>query len=163
MPTLPVIRFRIPNPESRIPVMATEAQTIAELSRALKARETTAEAVLERCLRRIAERNGTINAFITIFEDDARAQAREADREIAAGRHRGPLHGVPISLKDLLDLRGVPTTAASRVRDGHVARADAAAVARLREAGAVFVGKCNLHEFAFGTTNEESAFGSAWH
>ena len=66
---------------------------------------------------------------------------------------------MPISLKDLIDLAGVPTTAASRVLEGHVARADAAVAARLREAGAVFLGKCNLHEFAFGTTSEDSAFG----
>ncbi len=143
--------------------MAAEPHTIAELSRALKARETTAEAVLEQCLRRIAERNGTLNAFITVFEEQARAQAREADREIAAGRHRGPLHGVPISLKDLFDVRGSATTAASRVRQDHVADRDAPSVAALRHAGAVFIGKTNLHEFAFGTTNEDSAFGPARH
>jgi aspartyl-tRNA(Asn)/glutamyl-tRNA(Gln) amidotransferase subunit A len=73
------------------------------------------------------------------------------------------LHGVPLSLKDLIDLRGTPTTAASRVRDERPAAADAPVVARLRHAGAVFVGKCNLHEFAFGTTNEDSAFGPAHH
>jgi aspartyl-tRNA(Asn)/glutamyl-tRNA(Gln) amidotransferase subunit A len=143
--------------------MAAEAQTIAELSRALKARDITAEAVLNRCLHRIAERNPTINAFISVFEADARAQAREADREIAAGRYRGPLHGVPISIKDLFDIRGSSTTAASRVRQKHVARSDAPSIARLRDAGAVFVGKTNLHEFAFGTTNEDSAFGPARH
>ena len=143
--------------------MAAETQTIAALARSLKSRETTAEAVLDRCLQRIAERNPTLNAFITVFEAGARAQAREADREMAAGRYRGPLHGVPISIKDLFDVRGSATTAASRVRRNHVATGDAASVARLREAGAVFVGKTNLHEFAFGTTNEESAFGPARH
>src|ERR671936_471749 len=88
-------------------------------------------------------------------------QARELDRELAAGRDRGPLHGVPITIKDLLDIRGTATTAASRVRDGHVADRDAPAIAHLRQAGAVFIGKTNLHEFAFGTTNEDSAFGPA--
>src|SRR5207247_5944354 len=78
-----------------------------------------------------------------------------------AGHDRGPLHGVPISVKDLYDIRGTATTAASRVRDGHVAARDAATIAHLRQAGAVFVGKTNLHEFAFGTTNEDSAFGPA--
>jgi Asp-tRNA(Asn)/Glu-tRNA(Gln) amidotransferase A subunit family amidase len=143
--------------------MAVEPRTISELSRALTARHTTAEAVVERCLQRIAERNPTLNAFITVFDDEAREQARDADREIAAGRHRGPLHGVPISLKDLFDLRGSVTTAASRVRQAHVADRDATAVALLREAGAVIVGKTNLHEFALGTTNEDSAFGPARH
>ena len=93
--------------------------------------------------------------------DEALQQAREADRELAAGNDRGPLHGVPISIKDLLDIRGLPTTAASRVREGHVAERDAPTIAHLRQAGAVFVGKTNLHEFAFGTTNEDSAFGPA--
>ena len=143
--------------------MSAEAQTIAELARALKARETTAEAVVDRCLQRIAARNPALNAFITVFDAGARAQAREADREMAAGRYRGPLHGVPISIKDLFDVRGSATTAASRVRRNHVAQRDAQSIARLREAGAVFVGKTNLHEFAFGTTSEESAFGPARH
>jgi len=137
--------------------------TIATLAGALERRETTAEALLDRCLQRIGERNATLNAFITVCEADARAQAREADREIAAGRYRGPLHGIPISLKDLFDLRGTPTTAASNVRRHHLAAQDAPAVARLRDAGAVVVGKTNLHEFAFGTTNEDSAFGPARH
>jgi len=143
--------------------MAAEPQTIAELARALKARDTTSEAVVEQCLRRIAERNATLNAFITVFEHEAREQAREADREIAAGRYRGPLHGVPFSLKDLFDVGGAATTAASRVRLGHVAEHDAPSIAALRDAGAIFVGKTNLHEFAFGTTNEDSAYGPARH
>jgi aspartyl-tRNA(Asn)/glutamyl-tRNA(Gln) amidotransferase subunit A len=143
--------------------MAADPHTIGELSRALKARQTTAEAVVDTCLQRIAERNPTLNAFITVFENDAREQARAADREIAAGKYRGPLHGVPISLKDLFDVRGAVTTAASRVRQGHVADRDAVAVTALRHAGAVIVGKTNLHEFAFGTTNEDSAFGPARH
>ena len=143
--------------------MAVDPQTITELARALKARETTAEAVVERCLRRIEERNATLNAFIAVFANEAREHAREADRDIAAGRHRGPLHGVPISLKDLFDVRGAATTAASRVRESHVASADAPSVAALRRAGAIVIGKTNLHEFAFGTTNEDSAFGPARH
>ena len=143
--------------------MAAEPRTIAQLARALQGRETTSEAVTERCLAEIAGRNPTLNAFIAVFGDEARAQAKAADREIAAGSYRGPLHGVPISLKDLLDVRGTTTTAGSKVRMGHLAQTDASAVALLRDAGAVFVGKCNLHEFAFGTTNEDSAFGPARH
>ena len=143
--------------------MPAEPRTIAALARALQAREVTSESVTTACLDRIAERNPSINAFITVLASEALSQARDADRELAAGRHRGPLHGVPISLKDLFDVAGVPTTAASRVRDGHVAHRDAAVVAALREAGAVFVGKTNLHEFAFGTTNEDSAFGAVRH
>jgi aspartyl-tRNA(Asn)/glutamyl-tRNA(Gln) amidotransferase subunit A len=143
--------------------MPAEPRTIADLARALRAREVTAEAVTERSLQQIADRNPSINAFITVLADQALAQARVADRDLAAGRDRGPLHGVPISLKDIFDLAGTPTTAASRVRLGHVARADAEVVRRLREAGAVFVGKTNLHEFALGTTNEDSAYGPVRH
>ncbi|MSO82148.1 MAG: amidase [Acidobacteria bacterium] len=143
--------------------MPAEPRTIAGLARALRARELTSEAITEGCLGTIAERNSSLNAFITVLADGAREEARRADADMAAGRYRGPLHGVPVSLKDLIDLEGTPTTAASRVRTGHVAAADATVVTRLREAGAVLIGKTNLHEFAFGTTNEDSAFGPARH
>jgi aspartyl-tRNA(Asn)/glutamyl-tRNA(Gln) amidotransferase subunit A len=135
--------------------------TIEEFGRRLRAREVGAEEITVRCLQRIEADNARLNAFILVMADEARRQAQALDREIAAGRDRGPLHGVPISIKDLLDVRGTPTTAASRVRDGHVADRDAPAIAHLRQAGAVFIGKTNLHEFAFGTTNEDSAFGPA--
>ncbi|HEX3645167.1 MAG TPA: amidase, partial [Vicinamibacterales bacterium] len=135
--------------------------TIEQFGRRLRARELTAVRVTEGCLRRIEADNPELNAFITVTADQALRQAREADQELAAGKDRGPLHGVPISIKDLFDVRGVPTTAASRVRDGQPAERDAPAIAHLRLAGAVFVGKTNLHEFAFGTTNEDSAFGLA--
>jgi aspartyl-tRNA(Asn)/glutamyl-tRNA(Gln) amidotransferase subunit A len=135
--------------------------TIEQFGRRLRARELTAVRVTEGCLRRIEADNPELNAFITVTADQALRQAREADQELAAGTDRGPLHGVPISIKDLFDVRGVPTTAGSRVREGHVAERDAPAIAHLRQAGAVFVGKTNLHEFAFGTTNEDSAFGLA--
>ena len=143
--------------------MSAEPRTIAKLARALRTRELTAETVTDRCLSAIAERNPSLNAFITVSADAAREQARRTDAEIEAGRYRGPLHGVPISLKDLIDLSGTATSAASRVRQGHMAVADATVVTRLREAGAVLIGKTNLHEFALGTTNEDSAFGAARH
>jgi aspartyl-tRNA(Asn)/glutamyl-tRNA(Gln) amidotransferase subunit A len=135
--------------------------TIEAFGRRLRSRETTSAAVTDECLSRIQADNATLNAFILVMADDARRQAREMDAELAAGRDRGPLHGVPISVKDLIDVRGTATTAASRVRAGHVADRDAAAIAHLRQAGAVIVGKTNLHEFAFGTTNEDSAYGPA--
>jgi aspartyl-tRNA(Asn)/glutamyl-tRNA(Gln) amidotransferase subunit A len=143
--------------------MSAEPRTIAQLARALRSREVTAAAATRQCLAVIAERNAALNAFITVLADTALEEAQRADQEIAAGRYRGPLHGVPISLKDLIDVKGTPTTAASRVREGHVAAADAPVVTRLRQAGAVIVGKTNLHEFALGTTNEDSAFGPARH
>jgi aspartyl-tRNA(Asn)/glutamyl-tRNA(Gln) amidotransferase subunit A len=135
--------------------------TIDALGRLLRAGELSSIEVTEACLRRIEIDNRRLNAFTLVLADEARAQAREADRELRAGVDRGPLHGAPISIKDLIDMRGVPTSAASRVREGHVARRDATVITRLRTAGAVLVGKTNLHEFAFGITTEESAFGPA--
>src|SRR5438093_7130460 len=142
-------------------MIAVPTLTIEEFGRRLRAREITAEQIIEKCPRRIDVDNPRLNAFILVMADQARRQAREADRELSAGRDRGALHGVPISIKDLLDVRGTPTTAASRVREAHEAERDATAIAHLRQAGAIFIGKTNLHEFAFGTTNEDSAFGPA--
>jgi aspartyl-tRNA(Asn)/glutamyl-tRNA(Gln) amidotransferase subunit A len=135
--------------------------TIDAFCRKLRGGELTAAELTNECLRRIGVGNATLNAFIHVSYDEAREAASEADRELAAGLDRGPLHGVPISVKDLFDVRGIPTTAASRVREHHLATSDAPVISRLRDAGAVLIGKTNLHEFAFGTTNEDSAFGPA--
>jgi aspartyl-tRNA(Asn)/glutamyl-tRNA(Gln) amidotransferase subunit A len=143
--------------------MSADPRTIAELAAAIRDRRTSSEAATRQCLDRIEERNSSINAYITVFAEQALAEARQADAEIARGGYRGALHGVPISLKDLIDVEGVPTTAASRVRDGHLAARTARTAARLRDAGAVFLGKTNLHEFALGPTSEESAFGPVRH
>jgi aspartyl-tRNA(Asn)/glutamyl-tRNA(Gln) amidotransferase subunit A len=137
-----------------------ELQSVTDLAAALRARRVTAEALTTACLARIDADNDRLRAFTLVLRDQALADARQADRELASGQDRGALHGIPISLKDLIDLRGTPTTAASRVREGHVATVDAPIVTRLREAGAIVVGKTNLHEFAFGTTSEDSAFGA---
>jgi aspartyl-tRNA(Asn)/glutamyl-tRNA(Gln) amidotransferase subunit A len=136
-------------------------KTISELTARVAAGQITSEKLTEECLLKIGEYDEKLNAFITVTMDEALAQARAADKEIAAGRRIGPLHGIPISLKDLIDQKGVRTSAGSLVRKTHVATADAVVTRRLREAGAVFVGKTNLHEFAFGTTNEDSGFGPA--
>jgi aspartyl-tRNA(Asn)/glutamyl-tRNA(Gln) amidotransferase subunit A len=134
--------------------------TIAELAPLIAAGRLSSEDLTRACLAEIDAHDRALNAFISVLGASAIAQARELDAEIAAGRCRGPLHGIPISLKDLIDQRGVPTTAASRVREGHVAHDDAPVTARLREAGAVLIGKTNLHEFAFGTTSDDTAFGA---
>ena len=133
--------------------------TITEVTARLARGEVTSQKLTEQCLAKIQELNPKLNAFITVTGDEALAQAREADRAIAAGRRIGPLHGIPISLKDLIDQKGIATTAGSLVRKDHMATEDAVVTQRLREAGAVFVGKTNLHEFAFGTTSEDSGFG----
>lgn len=135
--------------------------TITGVAPRLATGEVKSEKLTEDCLAQIEALNPKLNAFITVLAGEALAAARAADKEIAAGRYRGPLHGIPVSLKDLVDLEGVRTSAGSLVRRDHVAAADAAVTARLRAAGAVFIGKTNLHEFAFGTTTEDSGFGLA--
>jgi aspartyl-tRNA(Asn)/glutamyl-tRNA(Gln) amidotransferase subunit A len=105
--------------------------TIEEFARRLRAGEVTALEITNACLRRIDELQPSLNAFIRVMADEARWHAETADRELAAGRDRGPLHGVPIAIKDIIDVKGIPTTAASRVREGHVASSDAPVIARL--------------------------------
>ena len=135
--------------------------TIAEVAPKVAAGKITSEKLTENCLKTIADLNPKLNAFITVMADEALARARQADKEIAGGRYLGPLHGIPMSLKDLIDCKGTPTTAGSLVRKDHLAGSDAPVTRQLREVGAVFVGKTNLHEFAFGTTSEDSGFGPA--
>jgi len=120
----------------------------------------TASDRVEASLDAIARHNPSTNAFILVDAEGARAAARAVDEERRRGVDRGPLHGMPISIKDLIDIAGQPTTAGSRVRAGHIAERDAPVIERLREAGVVLIGKTNLHEFALGTTSEESAFGA---
>ena len=137
--------------------------TIADAAPRLAKGQLKSEKLTEECLSQIEALNPKLNAFITVTADEALTAARLADQDIAGGRYRGPLHGIPVSLKDLVDLKGIRTTAGSLVRASHVATEDAVVTSRLRDAGAVFVGKTNLHEFAFGTTTEDSGFGKAHH
>jgi aspartyl-tRNA(Asn)/glutamyl-tRNA(Gln) amidotransferase subunit A len=132
--------------------------SIGELASRLRAGDVSPQDVVEDVLARI-ERRRDLNAFITVTADLARAQAEEAAREISAGRYRGPLHGVPVSLKDLIDTRGIRTTCGSRILADHVPSRDATIVERLRQAGAVLVGKTALHEFAYGVTTTNPHFG----
>ncbi len=141
----------------------TASLTIVDAARRLRDGSLTSVALTEACLARIARDNDRLKAFILVTADAARAQAETADRELASGQDRGALHGIPIAIKDIVDMEGLPTTCASRVREGHVAEKDAAVVAHLRRAGAVITGKTNLHEFAMGTTSEDSAYGAARH
>ena len=131
---------------------------LTELSRRIRTRALSPVALVEACLDRI-ERCRALNAFITVTAEVARAQAGEAEREIAAGRYRGPLHGIPVSLKDLIDTKGIRSTCGSRMLADRVPSEDAAVAARLHAAGAVLLGKNNLHEFAFGVTTDNPHFG----
>jgi aspartyl-tRNA(Asn)/glutamyl-tRNA(Gln) amidotransferase subunit A len=138
-------------------------QSITTLAPKVASGALRSERLTEDALAAIAKLQPALNAFITVTGDAALQRARDADKEIAAGRYLGPLHGMPISLKDLVDVAGVPTTAASKLRAGHIAQRDAPVASHLKNAGAVIVGKTNLHEFAFGTTNEDSGWGPARH
>jgi aspartyl-tRNA(Asn)/glutamyl-tRNA(Gln) amidotransferase subunit A len=138
-------------------------RTIGEAAAALRARTTTASVLADTAIAAIDADHLRTNAFIAVDAAAVRAAARTADRELEAGIDRGPLHGIPISLKDLIDEAGVVTTAGSRVLHDRIAPADAVLVTRLRAAGAVLLGRTNLHEFAMGTTSEDSAFGPVRH
>jgi len=136
-----------------------DLSSIAELSGRLRRKEISPVAIVEQCLSRIARLNPVLHAFITVTGQSALAEARAADDEIRRGEWRGPLHGIPVSLKDLIDTAGIRTTAASAVHKDRVPSEDAAVVRRLRQAGAVIVGKNNLHEFAYGGSSLISDFG----
>src|SRR5687767_6221532 len=133
--------------------------SLREISAAVERRELSPVEITRACLDRIAAGNDSLHAFITVMADQALAEAARAEQEIARGHTRGPLHGIPVSIKDLADVAGVPTTSGSRV-PARMPTHDAPVVANLRRAGAVIVGKTNLHEFAYGTTSDETAFGA---
>jgi aspartyl-tRNA(Asn)/glutamyl-tRNA(Gln) amidotransferase subunit A len=133
--------------------------SITEAGRRLRARQLSSVELTRGYLERIAKINPRINAFITVTADAALAQARALDAELAAGRRRGALHGIPVALKDNIDTAGVRTTAASAVFADRIPAEDATVVRKLRDAGAVFLGKLNMHEFAYGGTSAVSHFG----
>jgi aspartyl-tRNA(Asn)/glutamyl-tRNA(Gln) amidotransferase subunit A len=135
--------------------------TAAELGQALRRGEVSAGELAEEALRRTHALNPALNAFALIDDEGARAAARRADEQLAAGIDLGPLHGVPVAVKDLIDMAGLPTTCGSATSFGGLATEDAEVVRRLREAGAVIIGKTTLHEFAYGATGDRSVHGAS--
>lgn len=135
--------------------------SIDELVRRYRARDLSPVEVTRALLDRVGALNGRLNCFLALLESSALSEAREAERRYLAGSPFGPLDGVPVSVKDLFDIAGLPTTAASRILADSVAEADSAVVERLRAAGAVLLGKTNLHEFAYGPTGVSHHFGPA--
>jgi len=133
--------------------------TIGAAADRLRRGDTSSAVLVDESLAAIALHNTATNAFTHVDTDAARTRARELDAELARGIDRGPLHGIPLSLKDIIDVAGEITTAGSHVLDDRVAAEDALIVTRLRDAGAVIIGRANLHEFAFGTTSEDTALG----
>jgi len=133
--------------------------TIQQLSRQLRDRSLSPVDLTRDCLTRIETLNPKLNAFITILADNALADARQAEQQIQRVDYRGPLHGIPIGLKDILDTAGIRTTAASALFKDRIPVEDAEVVRRLRTAGAIILGKQNLHEFAYGGSSMISFFG----
>ncbi|MBJ7599022.1 amidase [Candidatus Nephthysia bennettiae] len=134
--------------------------TIEQAARLLRSRTISSVELTQATLDRIQALEGRLHAFITVTSDLAVAQARRAEREIARGDYRGPLHGIPVTLKDLYWTRGIRTTAGSKILADFVPDRDATATARLAAAGAVLVGKANMHEFAIGATTENPFYGT---
>ena len=133
--------------------------TICELSRQIRDRSISPVELTQHCLVLIEKLNPALNAFITVTADSALDRARRAEREIFRGDYRGPLHGIPIGIKDIVDTAGVPTTAASALFKDRIPTEDAEVVRRLRCGGAIILGKQNLHEFAYGGSSMISFFG----
>src|SRR4051812_41433814 len=144
---------------SRPPRMITTPGSLREAASLLEQKLISPVELTRACLDRIASENESLRAFITVMADEALADAARAEKDIVKNRYRGPLHGIPVSIKDLVDIAGTPTTSGSAVPPRRP-RHDAPVVSRLRAAGAVIVGKTNLHEFAYGTTSDETAFGA---
>jgi aspartyl-tRNA(Asn)/glutamyl-tRNA(Gln) amidotransferase subunit A len=132
---------------------------LSEASQLVRSKKVSPVELTHECLSRIERLNPKLNAFITVTADSALAEARRAEAEIQGSRWRGPLHGIPIALKDLVDTAGVHTTAASELFKDRVPTEDAEIVHRLKAAGAVFLGKLNLQEFAYGGSSAISHFG----
>ncbi len=137
-----------------------ENLTIARLARLLKRRKLSPVELTIWALDRIDRQQSRLNSFITVTASSALDHAKAAEREICRGKYRGPLHGMPLSLKDLIYTRGVRTTAGSKILRRFVPNSDAPVVERLGRAGAILLGKTNLHEFAYGATSVDSHFGA---
>ena len=136
-----------------------DPQSIAGLAKRIFSREVSPVELVERSLEAIAERDPELNAFQVVLADRARAAALTAEREISKGRYLGPLHGIPVAIKDLFDIAGTPTTAGSRVLDPRPRTSSASAVELLEEAGAVIVGKTRLPEFAYSPGSNNPHYG----
>jgi len=133
--------------------------TIVQAADLIRRREISPVELTRACLSRIEAIDRRINAFIAVTAEAALAEARVAEEQIARGDYKGPLHGVPVALKDLFDVAGVSTTAGSKILSGNVPAGDSDAAARLKAAGAVILGKLNMHEFAFGATGVNPHYG----
>jgi aspartyl-tRNA(Asn)/glutamyl-tRNA(Gln) amidotransferase subunit A len=129
--------------------------SIAELGSAYRAGKLSPVEITRQSLDRIAKLDGKLNAFITVLEKESLARAAQAEKELTSGKDLGPLHGVPVAIKDLADMAGVPTTNSSKAGSPKIPKADAPLVAKLKAAGAVILGKTNLLEYAYGAVHPD--------
>jgi len=137
------------------------ALSIAEAGGLIRERKLSPVELTQACLARIETLEARLNAFITVTGDEAMTSAREAESAVQKGEYASPLHGIPLALKDIFGMAGVRMTAGSKILVDNVASEDAEATARLKKAGAIIVGKLNLHEFAFGATGVNPHYGPA--
>lgn len=133
--------------------------TMEQVSTMVEKGEVSPVELVEACLKRIEALNPELNAYVYLAAEEARISARKAEEEIKSGCYRGKIHGIPIALKDLYYTEGIPTTGSSEVLRNYVPEYDATITKRLKDAGAILMGKTNTHEFAFGPTTEETCFG----
>ena len=136
--------------------------SLRSLGTLMQRRELSPVEAAETVLDRVEKFDRQLNSFITPLRDQAMAQARAAEREILDGHYRGPLHGVPIAAKDLYYTKGIRTTAGSKILADFIPTYDATVIARLQDAGAILIGKLNMHEFARGATNSSSLIGGCY-
>ncbi len=134
--------------------------TISELAPRVRNKDISPVELTEAALAEADRLQPKLNSFITLLHDQAMAQARESERALSQGIYRGPLHGIPIGLKDNLATAGITTTVGSKVLENHVPEVDAEVVVRCRNAGAIFIGKENLEEFAAGATSNNPHYGA---
>ena len=139
--------------------MSLMQKTIRELAPLLRSKQVSPVELTRECLQRIEQTEPLINAYITVTAEAALQAAKEAETQIRQGCYRGPLHGIPYSAKDLYMTAGVRTTAGSAILAYNIPAVNAAVIDSMAAAGAILVGKNNLHEFAYGTTSENDCFG----
>jgi len=140
--------------------------SVSELSHLIQKKEISPVEVLEAHLSRIESLEPKLNSFITLLPEQAREDAREAEKEILKGNYRGPFHGIPFGLKDLYYVKGIRNTSGSKLYDHFIPQYDSTVAVKLKEAGAILLGKLNLHPFAYGTTGENEEYGhmhNPWH
>ncbi len=142
-----------------MPETALHYMSAWELSGLIRDRQISPVEVVEACLERIEATEPTLNSFITVLPEQARASAERAEQEINRGNYRGPLHGIPVGLKDLFETAGIRTTSGTRIYDNYVPTEDCTVAAKFSQAGAVLIGKLNMHPLAFGPTGENGDYG----